>query len=57
MVNNSTNINKTSKHLSLGGRRIRDRMVVGFPTTFVISAYHHRNCEFESHSGTRYNIM
>ena len=24
-----------------GGRRGRDRMVVGFTTTFAISAYHH----------------
>jgi hypothetical protein len=24
-----------------GGRRGRDRMVVGFTTTYVISAYHH----------------
>jgi len=23
-------------------------MVVGFKTTFAISAYHHWNCEFES---------
>ena len=25
-------------------------MVVGFTTTYAISAYHHLNCEFESHS-------
>jgi hypothetical protein len=24
-----------------GGRRGRDRMIVGFTTTYVISAYHH----------------
>jgi len=24
-----------------GGRRVRDRMVVGFTTTYAISAYHH----------------
>ena len=30
-------------------RRGGDRMVVGFTTTFVISAYHHW-CEFESRS-------
>jgi hypothetical protein len=29
----------------------RDRMVVGFTTTYVISAYHHWCCEFESRSG------
>jgi len=32
------------------GRRGRDRMVVGFKTTYAISAYHHC-CEFESRSG------
>jgi hypothetical protein len=26
-------------------------MVVGFTTAYVISAYHHRCCEFESRSG------
>ena len=29
-------------------RRGRDRMVVGFTTTYVISAYHHWSCEFET---------
>jgi len=29
----------------------RDRMVVGFTTAYVISAYHHCCCEFESRSG------
>ena len=33
------------------GRRVRDRMVVGFRTTYAISAYHHQCCEFESRSG------
>jgi len=28
-----------------------DRMVVGFTTTYAISAYHHWSCEFESRSG------
>jgi hypothetical protein len=32
-------------------RRGRDCMVVGFTTTYVISAYHHWCCEFESRSG------
>jgi hypothetical protein len=27
------------------------RMVVGFTTTYAISAYHHWYCEFESRSG------
>ena len=33
------------------GRCGRDRMVVGFTTTYAISAYHHWCCEFESRSG------
>jgi len=32
-------------------RRGRDRMVVGFTTTYAISAYHNWCCEFESRSG------
>jgi hypothetical protein len=32
------------------GRRGRDRMVVGFPITYAISAYHHWYYEFESRS-------
>ena len=38
-------------HLCCRGRRSRYRMVVGFTTTYVISAYHHECCEFESRSG------
>ena len=30
--------------------RGRDRMVVGFTTTYSISVYQHKNCEFESRS-------
>jgi hypothetical protein len=30
------------------GYRGRDRMVVGFITTYYISAYHHWRCEFDS---------
>ena len=40
-------------HLNLftsGVRRGRDRMVMGFITTYAISAYHHLCCELESHS-------
>ena len=33
------------------GCRGRDRMVVGFTTTYAINAYHHWCCEFESRSG------
>jgi hypothetical protein len=39
--------------LLLTGRRGHDRdwMIVGFTTTYAISAYHHWCCEFESRSG------
>ena len=40
-----------SSNLVLGARRGRNRMVVGFTTTYAISAYHHWCCEFESRSG------
>ena len=33
------------------GRRGRERMVVGFTTTYAISAYQHWCCEFEYRSG------
>jgi len=39
------------------GRRGRDRMIVGVTTTYVISAYHHWWCEFESDQGEVYKIM
>jgi hypothetical protein len=32
-------------------------MVVGFITTYAISAYHHKRCEFESSSGEVYSIQ
>jgi hypothetical protein len=35
----------------------RDRMVVGFITTYAFSAYHHQHCEFESRSGEVYSIQ
>jgi len=38
-------------------RRVRDRMVVGFTTTYAISAYHHWWCQFESDQDEVYNIM
>ena len=38
-------------------RRGRVRMVVGFTTTFAISAYHHLRYEFESCSGEVYSIQ
>ena len=33
-----------------GDRRGRDRMVVGFTTTYAINIYHDLSCEIESHS-------
>ena len=36
---------------SVRGRRGHDRMVVGFTTSYAISAYHHWCCEFESRPG------
>ena len=39
------------------GRWDHDRMVVGFITTYAISAYHHKRCEFESSSGEVYSIQ
>ena len=38
------------------GRRDHEGMVVGFTTTYAISAYHHKRCEFESRSGEVYSI-
>ena len=40
-----------SRQFFLWSRRGRDRMVLGFTITYVISAYHHWSCEFESRSG------
>ena len=39
------------------GRHGRDRMIVGFMTTYAISAYHHPCCAFESRSGEVYSIQ
>jgi len=36
---------------SLWGHHDHDRMVVGFTTTYTISAYHHWCCGFDSRSG------
>ena len=33
--------------MCLWDRRGRDRIVIGFITTYAISAYHHWSCEFE----------
>ena len=39
------------------GRRGRDPIVVGYITTYVISAYYHLRCELESQSGEVYSIQ
>ena len=39
------------------GRRGRDRMIVGFITTYAINAYHHKRCEFESRLGEMHSIQ
>ena len=41
---------KVSNKLTPQCRRARNCMVVGFTTTYAISAYHHKRCEFESRS-------
>ena len=47
-------------YATLNGKRGRcghDSVVVGYTTTYAISAYHHLCCELESRSGQVYNIM
>ena len=39
------------------GHRGRDRIIVGFTTTYAISAYHHQSCELEFRSGVMYSIQ
>jgi len=39
------------------GRRGRDRIVVGFTTTYVINVYRHYSCEFKPQSGEVYSIQ
>jgi len=34
-------MNAMTFRMHTGGRRGRDRMVVGFTTTYAVSAYHH----------------
>ena len=45
------------QYILMRGRRGRVRMVVGFTTTFTISAYHHLRYEFESCSGEVYSVQ
>jgi translation initiation factor IF-1 len=49
---NSNIVNKVRRlsHIVNKGRRGRDRMVVGFTTTYAISDYHHLRCVFEYRS-------
>jgi hypothetical protein len=52
----SVTVNQENSHFNFNliarrGSRCRGRMVVGFTTTYAISAYHHWCCEFESRSG------
>jgi hypothetical protein len=39
------------------GRRVHDRMVFRFTTTYASSAYHHRSCDFETRSCKVYSIQ
>ena len=43
--------------LDLGVRHDRDRMVVGFITTYTISVYHHKRCEFKPRLGEVYSVQ
>jgi len=44
---NYSGIDFTCVSFSTRGRRRRDRIVVGFTTTYAINVYHHWCCEFE----------
>jgi hypothetical protein len=48
---------RTALHNALIGCGGHDHMVVGFITTYAISAYHHQRCEFEPHSDEVYLIQ
>ena len=39
------------------GCRGRDSMVFGFTTTYAITVYHHKSCDFEFRSGEVYSIQ
>ena len=43
--------------MQVRGRRGHDIMVVGFITTYAISAYHYLCCKFESRLGEMYFIQ
>jgi hypothetical protein len=52
MIYEKTNLNSDGQQFHQYQKnkhhRGRDHMVVGFITTYEISAYHHQRCEFES---------
>jgi len=47
----------TIKYVAFEMRGRHDRMVVGFITTYVISAFHHKSCSFEYCLGKVYLIQ
>ena len=49
-------ITRVGSSISLS-RRGRDRVVVGFTTTYVINVYRHYSCEFKPRSGEVYSIQ
>ena len=53
-INAFVSLNQNAK--LRGGHHGPDRMVVGFTTTYAISAYRHYSYEFESRSGEMYSI-
>jgi len=60
MKNKYTKLSKKFQNTRVkSGRRGRDRMVVGFPTTYAIRAYTRSCCEFESNSwwGVQYYVI
>jgi hypothetical protein len=50
-IGNAQSINHVQHSFYERGRRGHDRMVIGFTTTYAISAYHHWRYEFKSRSG------
>jgi len=44
-------LNLLTESFKARSRRGRDRMVVGYKTTYATSAYHHWCCGFECRSG------
>jgi hypothetical protein len=44
-------------HIRFRVRHGRDRMIVGFITTYTISVYHHKRCEFKPRLGEVYSVQ